>query len=141
MSGRTRISITFTDDQLRAINAAFPGKANENVALAERVRDLVAGGLSLHAILWPEDDLIERGGNREGRRPRLQEVVALRRDILISEEPRRVWIPAGAQGIVEERKREGMIVQFAQGNAMVRYSEVSILDDSLVPGESDDGLR
>lgn len=140
MSGRTRISITFTDDQLRAINSAFPGPENDHVALAERVRDLVAGGLSLHAILWPEDDLIEHGGNREGRRPRLQEVVMLKRDILISEEPR-VWIHAGAQGIVEERKREGMIVQLAKGNVMVRYSEVSIVDDALVPGESDNGLR
>lgn len=53
-------SVYLTDEQVDAINTALPGAEN----FAEKLRGLIAGGLSLYLVEWPEAPL--RGGRRAG---------------------------------------------------------------------------
>lgn len=52
--------IKLTDEQVEAVNAAYPDKPDK--PFSEKLRGLVAGGLALHQIEWPETP--QHGGAR-----------------------------------------------------------------------------
>lgn len=56
--------ISFTNAQRDAIEQAFTNTPEASAAFSEKVRSLVASGLALYQIEWPEE--IRRGGKREG---------------------------------------------------------------------------
>jgi len=55
------IPIKLTDEQVKAVEAAFP---DSYLNFSEKLRDLVASGLALRQIEWP--DTPKHGGVREG---------------------------------------------------------------------------
>lgn len=62
---KNQTSVTFTDSQRQAIEAAFQDlPESERPEFAEMIRSLVAGGLALYQIEWPPDPT--RGGRRDG---------------------------------------------------------------------------
>lgn len=54
--------VKLTDEQVKAVEAAFPD--SPDMTFSEKLRALVAGGLSLFQIEWPETPA--HGGKREG---------------------------------------------------------------------------
>lgn len=54
--------VKLTDEQVKAVEAAFP--ADSHLPFSEKVRSLVAGGLSLSQIQWPQTPA--HGGKRPG---------------------------------------------------------------------------
>lgn len=53
--------VKLTDEQVRAVKAAFQGR---DISFSEMLRSLVAGGLALYQIEWPETPA--HGGRRAG---------------------------------------------------------------------------
>lgn len=56
-----RYDVRLTDEQVEAINKAFPNDARP---FSDKLRDLIAGGLALHLIEWPITP--KHGGKRLG---------------------------------------------------------------------------
>jgi hypothetical protein len=54
--------VKLTDEQVEAVEAAFPD--SPNMPFSEKLRSLVASGLSLFQIEWPQ--IPQHGGKREG---------------------------------------------------------------------------
>lgn len=54
--------VKLTDEQVKAVEAAFPDEPDK--PFSEKLRELVAGGLSLYQIEWPQTP--QHGGKREG---------------------------------------------------------------------------
>ena len=54
--------VKLTDEQEKAVEAAFPD--SPDMPFSEKLRELVAGGLSLFQIEWPETPA--HGGKRKG---------------------------------------------------------------------------
>lgn len=57
------VTIRFTGEQRAAINTALP-EGELDADFAEKVRDLIASGLALYQVSWPETP--KRGGKRNG---------------------------------------------------------------------------
>lgn len=55
------ISVRLTDEQVKAVEAAFPGSS---ISFSEKLCSLIAGGLALYQIEWPSKP--QRGGKRAG---------------------------------------------------------------------------
>lgn len=55
-------SVKLTDEQVEAVKAAYPDEPDK--PFVEMLRGLVASGLTLHQIAWPETP--QHGGKRDG---------------------------------------------------------------------------
>lgn len=53
------VPVKLTDEQVKAVETAFP---DSSMNFSEKLRSLIAGGLALYQVEWPETP--EHGGKR-----------------------------------------------------------------------------